>query len=256
MEVTVKPKDLSPAKKWEIFEKYMNGSKVADLALEYNMKFPTMDKFIGLTCKKMNIVRETNALVNAQNMKEIYKLDTAKVSFIHPETINEEFTKRLSPDDDPLLSEAENIYCVVYAQTGNNPKAMKASGLDAGVKTGEHIQTTVNHALMLRGIYLRNRPKIANAITLQQQQILKDLEITKDYVQSTLVQNIEELKEVVVDDPKSRGHLLKSIELLGKTIGAFQENIKVENIDPADGLRTLIEMTKNHESGNYEQSTQ
>jgi hypothetical protein len=249
----VLPKNLSAKKKMEILEEYMDGAKVKELAESHNMSIHNMDKFIGRTCKRLNIVRETNALVNAQLLEEKLpeKVSNVRVSYNNPKLINEEFLALLSDEGATALSEAEQLYCVMYAQTGNNKKAIQASGLDAGIKTKEMIQMTVDHAMMLRGFYLRNRPQIASAVSQIQDKILKDLNISKDYVQTNLIQSIEELKEEVVDNPRVRSHLLKSIELLGKTIGAFQENINVTQVDANEAMQELINMAKN-EAGTYE----
>ena len=181
----------------EILEKYMKGSKVRGLAKEYNTSFYNMEKFIGNTCKKLNIVRETNALVQSQIIeKNMPAGKTAVVSYNDPKMINEKFLALLSTDSDGVLSAAEKTYCVMYAQTGNNKKAVQASGLDVGLKTKEHVQKTVDHAIMLRGFYLRHKPIITKAIDTLQEQNLKDLNISKGYVQINLIQSIEELKEV------------------------------------------------------------
>lgn len=251
------PKSISDKRKWMILDDYMSGLKVKDLAEKYNMYFVTMEKFLTITIKKLNMVRETNALVNAQKIEKalsVRGVKSVKVSYNDPKLINEKFLELLSDPESAELNEVEKTYCVMFAQTGNNKKAILAAGLDVAINTTDRIQSTVDHVIMLRGYYLRNRPLVASAINTLQEYNMKALNVDKDFVQLNLVQNIEELREEVVDSPKARSHLLKSIELLGKTIGAFQENIRVEQIDPADGLRTLIEMTKKHETGDYEQS--
>ncbi len=69
--------------------------------------------------------------------------------------------------------------------------------------------------------------------------------VSKEYVQSELVSQLEELKEVCIDDPRQRSNLLKTVELLGRSIGAFSDKIQVEEVSPNQALDKLIEMSKN-----------
>ena len=41
-----------------------------------------------------------------------------------------------------------------------------------------------------------------------------------------------------------RAQILKTIELLGKTVGAFTERIEIHEVDPANALDQLIEMAQ------------
>jgi hypothetical protein len=242
----IKPNDLSDKKKMLILEKYMDGATSSDLAAEYNILQVTMDKFIGNVCRKLNIIRETNALSNAELVQENLPEGTiVQVSYNNPELINSQFLDLLSADGDLTLSEREKAYAFMYAKTGNNVKALVSSGLDIGLKTTEHIQMTIHHALMLRGYFLRQRPMVASAINLLQDEMLSSTAVNKDYLQISLLQQIEELKEQAADDPKYRTLLLKSLELLGKTIGGFSENITVTTASPADTLDAMIRMAEN-----------
>lgn len=250
----VKPSALSDKKKMVILEAYMGGASPSELATTYNIHPESMEKFLGNICRKLNVVRQTNALVNNQRIQEKLPVGTkTKVSYNDPELINEEFLNLLAPEGSYELTGAEQAYCVMMASTGNNIKAITAAGLDGGLKTTEHIVKTMDYAVMLRGNYLRAIPRISAAIKLLQDEALRDVNINKDYVQIKLLQNIEELGEQASYDPKARTNYLKAIEMLGRTIGAFQENISISQIDPASSLKTLIDMAKN-EVGEYEQT--
>ncbi len=146
-----------------------------------------------------------------------------------------------------MLNEAEHIYAYTYSHTGNNEKAMDAAGLieDLKYKREGKLRSTHKHVVKLRGMYLRNRPKMNAAISQIQDSIIRNLELDKSYVQTNLIQNIEELKEEVVDNPRQRGALLKAVELLGKTLpGTFSETVKVEQVDPSKAIDKLIEMAE------------
>ena len=64
---------------------------------------------------------------------------------------------------------------------------------------------------------------------------------SKEFVQKTLIQTIRELQEDVGDNGSNRNNLLKSIELLGKTIpGSFTETVRTEEVSPKDTLTLLM----------------
>jgi hypothetical protein len=59
-----------------------------------------------------------------------------------------------------------------------------------------------------------------------------------------LVNQIEELKELSVNDTKHRVNLLKAIEMLGRTIGSFTDRVEVEETDAKSGLEILMAKVK------------
>jgi hypothetical protein len=67
-----------------------------------------------------------------------------------------------------------------------------------------------------------------------------------------LVGQIEQLKEVVSYEPRQRTNLLKAIELLGRTIGAFVDRLEVEEVDAKSGLQILMERAKKEASNGKE----
>jgi len=212
MKKKIKPSALSDKKKMVILEAYMGGTSSAELAIIHNMNPDTMDKFLGNICRKLNIVRQSNALVNNQRIQEKLPAGVVtKVSYNDPELINEEFLSLLAPEGSYELSNSEQAYCVMMASTGNNIKAITAAGLDGGLKTTEHIVKTMDYAIMLRGNYLRAIPRISAAIRLLQEESLRDININKDYIQIKLLQNIVELEEQVSYDPKARTNYLRAI---------------------------------------------
>ena len=251
----VRPSDLSGKKRMDILDEYMSGVGVPELADTYNIHKETLHKFLGNICRKINIVRQSNALTNSQQIQE--KLPKGVIvapNYSDPELINEEFLSLLAPIESIELSGSEKAYCLMMASTGNNTKALKVAGLDSGLKSTEHIVKTLDYAMMVRGNYLRAIPRIAAAITLLQDESLRDVNINKDYVQIKLLQNIEELGEQASYDPKARSNYLKAIEMLGRTIGAFQENLVVTSSDPAATLDAMLRMAKDAK-GVYELET-
>ena len=48
-------------------------------------------------------------------------------------------------------------------------------------------------------------------------------------------------------EPRQRGNLLKSLEMLGRTIGSFTDRVEVEETDAKSGLDILMEKIKDEE---------
>lgn len=242
---TVKPSAISDKKRMNILDDYMAGASAKELAVTYNMNSESMEKFIGRVIQKLNVVRQTNALVNNQRILTKLPAGTkTTVSYNDPELINEEFLSLLGEEGAYELTSSEQAYCLMMARTGNNIKALTSSGLDCGLIASTHIVKTLHYAMMLRGNYLRLIPRISSAINLLQDESLRDVSINKDYIQIKILQNIVELEEQVSYDPKARTNYLKAIEMLGKTEGAFQENLTITSSDPAATLDAMLKMAE------------
>lgn len=75
---------------------------------------------------------------------------------------------------------------------------------------------------------------------------VEDIKASKQIVQHELINQVEQLKEAVArgSNPSTRGHLLRALELLGKTVGAFEDRLTVTNENAAESLDRLLEMAK------------
>lgn len=144
-----------------------------------------------------------------------------------------------------MLTDHEAMYAYYYSYTSNNTKALIDSGLDAGLQKPRSKGSTISYdnALKMRGYFLRGKPNVKEYIIDLRKRKLSDMNCDTQYVQSTLVQQIEFMQEE--SDPRMKTNLLRAVELLGKTIpGTFSETIKIEEVRPDEALDTLLEMAK------------
>ena len=91
------------------------------------------------------------------------------------------------------------------------------------------------------------KSNVSKYITELREKKIENVIVSKGLVQSELVDQVTQLKEITSNDGttiQQRSQLLKAIELLGKSVGAFSENIKVETVDPGQALDKLIDMAK------------
>jgi hypothetical protein len=238
--------DLTDDQKLSILESYSQGQSVVEIAKELSVDSQDVDSYITAFYSNMVNTRQTNALrtsLVASGKASAAKGNKViiKSKFRDPNNINEDFLSKLSDWDSTSPSDAEHHYAYTYGHTGNNKRALKEAGLLAKHTSPSSTLSSMNH---MRGVYLRDKPIVDSIIKSIQKENLDRLNVDKDYVQTNLIQNIEELKEEVADRPMQRGNLIKSIELLGKTIGAFTEKISIEEVSPNKALDTMIEMAK------------
>ena len=238
--------EWTSAQKFAILQHYIKGLSFQEIAEKVGSKKRIVEHWIQDIYEALVDRRETNGLKSVLSKKEkALKVHDAKTlsksTFKNPKYINEQFLNQLSDWESEVANDAEHAYAYTYAHTGNNIKSLEAANLIYSKRN----PTPSSRAMdKMRGIYLREKPVVKNLITAIQQDHLKGLDLNKDYIQTNLVQNIEELKEEVADNPRSRGNLIKSIELLGKSFGAFQDRLVVEEVSPDKALDQMIEMAK------------
>jgi hypothetical protein len=218
---------LEDGQKYDILRRYRAGEAALSIANSYNISEEQLRNFISTEIKSLNTIQETNKLIQEQQGLPM------RAQRNPSELMNERFLQEV-PD-------RIDAYLYYFAITGSNIHALKHSGLDSFLPA-KIPEETKRYALSIRGHYLRSLPGSADLVNQLRDQKLRDANIEKPYVQSELIDQIEQMKELSIDDPKNyRGHMLKAIELLGKTIGAFQENIRVEEVSTKSGLDLLME---------------
>jgi hypothetical protein len=218
---------LSDQEKYDIIRRYRAGEPALSIAKRYKTTEESIRDFLSTEIKALTTVQETNKLIQEQQGLPM------RVQKNPTELMNQSFLDAI-PD-------RIDAYLYYFAVTGSNLHALKHSGLD-GWFPAKIPEETKKYALSIRGHHLRSLPGSAELIQELRDKKLKDANIQKPYVQSELIDQIEQMKELSIDDPKNyRGHMLKAIELLGKTIGAFQENIRVEEVSTKSGLDLLME---------------
>lgn len=222
--------DLSNDEKYSILSMYSIGSSHKEIADSLGISASASSQFIHKHFSALINAHETNTLMTS-NMNH----DPLKRS----RNINEEFLRRINEDG------AAMSYSFFFAKTGDNRLSLRESGLDCGIikAKGQHDDSVLS-AIRLRGIYLRSIPEVRKEIERLREDQLVNNPVTKGYVQSLLIEQVQEMKDIVIDDARNRGNLLKAIDMLGKSIGAFTERIEVHEVDADAALDTLIEMSK------------
>lgn len=239
--VRKKLKDLSSLDdswKFKILEDYSTGNFTwEELRAKYNLKSKKqLEEFVNKHLQKLNIVKETNSL---DVTKENYVL-----SYTPNNLINEPFIEQLSPPTASMteLSDAEMTYCFIYVYAGDNPQAMKESGLDAGLeKYGIKTSDTYKNAIRTRGLFLRNKKNVSEYIhKLREEKLKLHPEVNKKFIVEELLEQLSLLKE----SGENQKLVLETIKMLGQTCHAFSEHITVSKIDPSKALDNLIELAQ------------
>jgi len=227
-----KPKEeLTDAQKYSVLLKYSEGVPLSEIAEAVSRDKRDVSKFIQSTLKNMNVVRETNTLNQRETTKQVLMLDGK-----HPSHL-------LTPQFLSLVETNGSMYAYYFAATGDNRFAIDQSGFNIGIHQSMR-KATKDYVYRIRGQFLRDVPYIRSLIQEEQEKRIKEYRLEKPEIQMELVNQIQELKEVVQDDPKQRANLLKAIELLGRTIAAFTDRVEVDETDARSGLEILMEKAK------------
>lgn len=247
--------EMPIAVKYAIIEDFLSASLTnQQLADKYQTTKVAVDHIIDRHYKSLKNIKETRFLLtnnpnstrpmNQQSSKTINTI--YKILFTDGST-TEEFLERISSDEDLTLTNWEAAFCYNYIYSTNEIDALEKSGLTVGLikaeEAGGEKRNNYDKACRLRSTYLRRKPNIAKEIRRIQDSYLKDIGITKEYIQSEYIREIEELRED--KDLKARQLLSRNLELLGKTIpGTFSERIEVSEINPAKALDKLLDMAR------------
>lgn len=219
---------LTDADRYDILRRYRQGETLVSIAKDKKLEIASLKIFVASEIKNLTTIQEINKLT----------LDSKglKTTAVNPTSLlNEKFLEQ--------VDDAKEAYAFYYAMTGSNEHALRESGLDKWLPLGLAANTK-RYTLSVRGKFIRDLPGIQKYINEIRDSRLRDMDLGKPYIQSELVEQIEQLKEVSGDDPKYRGHLLKAIELLGRTMEAFSDTIKIEEADPRTGLEILMARAK------------
>lgn len=230
--VAIKRTPLDNAQKYEILKAYAEGVSVADIAKGVSRDTQDISKFIQTTLKGMNTIRETNDLIVTKNNPNLLKNQQGPAP-----------TKFITPSFLSAIETQGNQYAYYFAQTNDNKFALEQSGLDVGLPA-KLKKTTRDYVYRIRGQFLREIPEIHTYLKDDMERRCKEYSIEKPQVQMELMHQIEELKELSVNDTRQRSNLLKAIEMLGRSIGAFTDRVEVEETDARSGLEILMQKAK------------
>lgn len=224
---------VDDATRYDILRRYRQGESIVSIANLKNLKLETLKIFIANEIRNLTTIQEVNKLTNEER-----GLITTVRNPIG--LINEKFLEN--------VDDAKEVYAFYYAMTGSNEHSLKEAGLDKWLPTTIDARTK-RYSLSVRGKFIRDLPGIQEYINEVRDKRLKDLDLGKPFIQSELVEQIEQLKEISGDDPKYRSNLLKAIELLGRTMEAFSDKITIEEADPRSGLEILMAKAKSEING-------
>ena len=223
-----------------IVKDFMSGTSVSDLVLKYKVARTSLTVYLKNYRSTLNCAWELHTMLKVEkNQMTQTALDRTLVTkYVQPK-----LKALLSKGTSAILTEPELVYSWIYVNSGSNAIALKESGFE-DVLEKTH-QTSAYKQLL--GIFLREKHNIAKYICDLQKEAIKNTDISKKYVQSELSTQVEQLREICSSEGSSsrnRGNMLKAIEMLGRSIGAFQDNIKITEADPNEALDTLIDLAK------------
>jgi hypothetical protein len=231
----------------EIFFEFVQGATFKDLAKKYKITVTGMKSFIRKLRDSINTSWELNILMQVeQNQLTEPQLDNALAT----KYVSDSLKELLSTPDSPTLTEAEIVYSWIYVNSGSNGIALKESGLREVLKKTQQTEVYLN----LIGIYLREKQNIAQYICELQKEFVKTTDVSKKYVQSELIRQVEQLKEICASDSaqRNRSNMLKAIELLGRSVGSFTDKVQVEQVDHKGALDILVEKAQEEvRAGSY-----
>ena len=226
---------LDIAKKWKIIEDYLQ-CKLSnnDIAEKYQVSVKTVETTVQETYKKFQNVRETKTLLATQKRPDVFL--QLKSDYINSSRINQAFLDCLSEPDSFVLTDAEMIFCELFINNGDELQAVEEAGLHVGLNKRDPV--TYKEAVRLRAFYLRRKPNVAQYLNEVRKKSLSVLSNSKEHLQVELLALVEKLRNN--SDLRAITPLLRSIELLGKSEGIFEEKITVDNISSDDALDRIL----------------
>ena len=216
---------------------------------EIAQKHSTAENNVGLIAnrfwKSLTNMRESRILTGTQGH---FESASALKDLQSTDLINQEFLSLLSDSDTTLISEPESIYAWAYVHTGDPIESLEAAGLNKGLyKENKRDQRfSYTQALRYRAMYLNSKPNVISYIKELRERRLIDADVGRARIQSELIEQLESMK-ASPNISKHRASILRTIELLGKTVGAFVDRVEVTKVDPSNALDQLIEMAKEAE---------
>ena len=222
---------LSPADKYDILREYIKNTTLTEVANKYSVPMRTIETFISKFYKEFTTSKELHSLLSNHSA-----LPKFKGNFKKPSYISEELMKKIEEED------ADLIYAHSYHLTKDNIQSLKEAGLFNLHRI--HCSSEVNsNADKLKGQYLRSIPRVQEELKRLREQSLANSNVNSDYIRSSLLEQLEQLNNYEYLGTKERQLLLRTLELLGKSVGAYSDKVIVETVDPNTALDKLINMT-------------
>jgi hypothetical protein len=224
--------NLKPQEKWGILESYISlKTPLAKIGEEYNLSRPSVKHFVSRFANKFNNSRSIRLLMtDKMNSVEI-------IERVNPELMNEKFLSLTSKENEPLTQE-EILFSELLLEYGDDITAIKRSNLDIGLVKDN--RALYKEAMQMRAFYLKKKSNVREYITEARKRNLGLIEEGKEYVQQTLLEVVEQLKNS--GDIKTTNSRLKAIELIGRTLGVFDDKLSVNHSNGDEALDRILEM--------------
>lgn len=223
--------------RYKLIRAYCDGMSLMEISDKFMVEEKSLDIMLRNIREKLNANRELRALnsIEAFNISKSKAHKLLQTKFTEPE-----IGKKISLPDDKDLTNEEMLYGIILVKTGSNPIALQESGLMDCLKVKDSARKR------LFGMYLQSKDNLSKFIQSLKNNKILEADVSKSTIQAELIDQISQLKESIELDatPTHRAQLIKSIELLGRTVAAFQDNIKITEVNPADALNQLIDMAK------------
>lgn len=229
-----KATDIPEDIKMKMLTDYSQGLSMKDISDKYDHPRKSTENFLSTMINSLASIKETRTLAKPLLASQL------KVSI---STMNKQWLAKVYQDAE--------IYAYHYATTNNNIFALEESKLD-GDLPGQTSDRAKKFILSARGRYLRSLPEVHTLIQQYRDQRVKDADVGRPLIQSELLMQIEELKELSDENPKYRTHLLRAIELLAKTESVFTENLNITDTSTKTGMEILMDKVKGRTE--YEQA--
>ena len=254
-----KPVNIETSEKYRVIEDYINSDLTTQqIADKYSTSAKAVNLAVTRHYKTLRNIKETKFLMSgaakAANPSKQMSATTKTMyqSLFADDGINGEFLSRLSLPDELVLTQWEMEFCYNWIYCSSDSEALKKSDLTVGLipkERGRKVdgvdreRSGFDRSCRMRSLFLRRKPNVASMIKEIQKDNLKAEGIDKEFIQTELVREIQELRED--KELRSRQLLSKNLEILGKTIpGAFSEKIEISTIDPNAALQELIELAE------------
>jgi predicted DNA-binding protein YlxM (UPF0122 family) len=223
---------LSTSDKYSVLRDYIKNTTITEIAKKYNVPHRTIETFISKFYKEFTTSKELHSLLSTYSALPRYKNNFRKPSYISDELI-----KKIEEED------ADLIYAHSYHLTKDNTQSLKEASLFNLHRI--HCSSDVNtNADKLKGQYIRSIPRVKAELQRLREENLKSSPVNSDYIRSSLLEQLEQLNSYEYLGTKERQLLLRTLELLGKSVGAYSDKVIVETVDPNEALDRLIHMTK------------
>lgn len=229
--------------KYDIIDDYIYSSLTnGEIAEKYKTSVKNVGLIVARHWKCLSNVRETKQLIQTQfsNGTEVF----LKSEILDTEKINRDFLDLLSEPDSLVLTDHEIIFCELYNDDNDDIRSLEESKLNAGLKKtkDERDKEEYKHSLQLRSFYLRRKPNVAQYLNQIKRERVKQIVDGKEFIQTELLSVIERLKSH--GSPQALTTYLKAVESLGRTYGAFEDKLSINDLSGDEALDKILAKTR------------